>query len=156
MNIDYIHEPTDLQCGQAVLAMLLGTTAEYICEYLGNSRETDLREMKRVLTDHGINFSPERKQAQTVFDLPRCALLSLETPRCWHWSLYADGVFYDPEHGILGDFPPRTRASSFRRRTSKPSRKPLRTNPTGRRRSSREPPRSTPARTAARESSATA
>lgn len=94
MNIDYIHEPTDLQCGQAVLAMLLGTTAEYICEYLGNSRETDLREMKRVLTDHGINFSPERKQAQTVFDLPRCALLSLETPRCWHWSLYADGVFY--------------------------------------------------------------
>ena len=55
MNIDYIHEPTDLQCGQAVLAMLLGTTAEYICEYLGNSRETDLREMKRVLTDHGIN-----------------------------------------------------------------------------------------------------
>ena len=93
MNIDYIHEPTDLQCGQAVLAMLLGTTAEYICEYLGNSRETDLREMKRVLTDHGINFSPERKQAQTVFDLPRCALLSLETPRCWHWSLYADGVF---------------------------------------------------------------
>ena len=46
MNIDYIHEPTDLQCGQAVLAMLLGTTAEYICEYLGNSRETDLREMK--------------------------------------------------------------------------------------------------------------
>jgi len=64
MNIDYIHEPTDLQCGQAVLAMLLGTTAEYICEYLGNSRETDLREMKRVLTDHGINFSPERKQAK--------------------------------------------------------------------------------------------
>ena len=109
MNIDYIHEPTDLQCGQAVLAMLLGTTAEYICEYLGNSRETDLREMKRVLTDHGINFSPERKQAQTVFDLPRCALLSLETPRCWHWSLYADGVFYDPEHGILGDFPPSAR-----------------------------------------------
>ena len=33
---------------------------------------------------------------------------------------------------------------------------PLRTNPTGRRKSSREPPRSTPARTAARESSATA
>ena len=99
MNIDYIHEPTDLQCGQAVLAMLLGTTAEYICEYLGNDRETDLREMKRVLTDHGIKFSPERKQAQTVSDLPRCALLSLETPRCWHWSLYADGVFYDPEHG---------------------------------------------------------
>lgn len=105
MNIDYIHEPTNLQCGQAVLAMLLGTTAEYICKYLDNDRETDLREMKRVLTEHGIRFSPQRRQAHTVADLPRYALLSLETPRCWHWSLYADGTFYDPEHGILSDFP---------------------------------------------------
>ncbi len=105
MNINYIHEPTDLQCGQAVLAMLLGTSAEHICEYLGNHRETDLREMKRVLTEHGVSFSPERRQAQTKSDLPRCALLSLETPRCWHWSLYFDGIFYDPEHGILEDFP---------------------------------------------------
>lgn len=95
MNIDYIHEPTDLQCGQAVLAMLLGTTAEYICEYLGNSRETDLREMKRVLTDHGIKFSPERKQAQTVFDIPRCALHSLEVLGCWHWSLTQTAYFTD-------------------------------------------------------------
>lgn len=105
MKIDYIHEPTNLQCGQAVLAMLLGTTAEYICQYLDNDRETDLREMKRVLTEHGIRFSPQRRQAHTAADLPRCALLSLETPRCWHWSLYADGTFYDPEHGILSDFP---------------------------------------------------
>ena len=105
MNIDYIHERTDLQCGQAVLAMLLGTTAGYICKYLENDRETDLREMKRVLTEHGVKFSPERKQAQTKADLPPCALLSLETPRCWHWSLYFKGKFFDPEHGVLDDFP---------------------------------------------------
>lgn len=70
MKIDYIHEPTDLQCGQAVLAMLLGTTAEYICKYLDNDRETDLREMKRVLTEHGIGFFPQRRQAHTAADLP--------------------------------------------------------------------------------------
>lgn len=105
MNIKYIHEPTDLQCGQAVLAMLLGTTAESICRYLDNDRETNLREMKRVLSEHGINLLPERRQAFCKDDLPKCALLSLETPRCWHWSLYADGRFYDPEHGILEDFP---------------------------------------------------
>ena len=38
-------------------------------------------------------------------DLPSVALLSLETPRCWHWSLYFDGIFYDPEHGVLEDYP---------------------------------------------------
>lgn len=105
MMINYIHEPTDLQCGQAVLAMLLNTTAENICVYLDNDRETTLKEMKQVLFEHGINIFPERKQAVTKDDLPYCALLSLETPRCWHWSLYFDGVFYDPEHGILEDFP---------------------------------------------------
>ncbi len=105
MKIGYIHEPTELQCGQAVLAMLVGTTAEKICEYLGNERETDLGEMKRILAEHGIYLMPERRQAFTKADLPQCALLSLETPRCWHWSLYAEGVFYDPEHGVLDDFP---------------------------------------------------
>lgn len=105
MKINYIHEPTDLQCGQAVLAMLLGTTPEKICEFLHNDRETTLREMQLVLTANGIAFSRERKQAFTKADLPKIALLSLETPRCWHWSLYVDGVFYDPEHNILDDFP---------------------------------------------------
>lgn len=105
MNIEYIHEPTDLQCGQAVLAMLLGTTAESVCRYLGNERETNLSEMKRVLSEHRVTLLPERRQALCKEELPRCALLSLETPRCWHWSLYAEGVFYDPEHGVMDDFP---------------------------------------------------
>jgi len=105
MDITYIHEATDLQCGQAVLAMLAGTTAESVCAELLNERETTLREMKRFLAAHGMALSPERRQAFTKGDLPGCALLSLETPRCWHWALYADGVFYDPEHGVLDDFP---------------------------------------------------
>ena len=105
MNIKYIHEPTDLQCGQAVLAMLLGTSAEEICRRLGNDRETTLREMKQTLAENGIRFDPQRREAQSRAELPRCCLLSLETPRCWHWSLFADGVFYDPEHGVLDDFP---------------------------------------------------
>lgn len=85
--------------------MLLGVTAESICAYLNNERETDLREMKRVLAENGVRFSRERRQAFVKSDLPQCALLSLETPRCWHWSLYANGIFYDPEHGVLSDFP---------------------------------------------------
>lgn len=105
MTITYIREPTDLQCGQAVLAMLLNTTAEAICRELRNECETTLREMRATLVSHGLTLSPERKEAHDKSDLPPCALLSLETPRCWHWSLYADGTFYDPEHGTLSDFP---------------------------------------------------
>lgn len=103
--MNYIHEPTDLQCGQAVLAMLLDKTVEDIVCYLDNDRETDLKEMKKTLRDFGINISDNKVQVYDKKDLPELCLLSLETPRCWHWSLYYDGVFYDPEHGILSDFP---------------------------------------------------
>ncbi len=105
VEITYIHEPTDLQCGQAVLAMVLGKTPEYICGYLGNDRETDLKEMKRTFREHGVKISDVRKQAERREELPPLCLLSLETPRCWHWSLYCEGTFYDPEHGVLSDFP---------------------------------------------------
>ena len=93
MKIDYIHEPTDLQCGQAVLAMLLGTTAEYICQYLDNDRETDLREMKRVLTDHGIGFSPQRRQAHTlpIFLAVHCSVWKRQgagTGHCMRTALF--------------------------------------------------------------------
>lgn len=105
MRIEYIHEPTDLQCGQAVLAMLTGLPAEQVCGELGNERETTLREMKGFLQKHGFRVSDQRVQITAKEELPALSMLSLETPRCWHWSLYCDGIFYDPEHGVLDDFP---------------------------------------------------
>lgn len=105
MTINYIHEPTDLQCGQAVLAMIIGTTAEAICKLLDNDRETNLREMKDTLRNFGFTVSDERISVTHKNELPPLCMLSLETPRCWHWSLYCDGTFYDPEHGVMEDFP---------------------------------------------------
>lgn len=105
MNIGYIHEPTDLQCGQAVLAMALDKTVDEIIDYLGNDRETTLKEMKAAFREFGMNISDERQPVADKSDLPELCLLSLETPRCWHWSLYCRGIFYDPEHGVMNDFP---------------------------------------------------
>ncbi len=105
MNITYVHEPDDLQCGQAVLAMVTGIPVGEVSAVLGNSRETCLREMKGFLRSHGVSVSDERVQVSTREELPEMCLLSLETPRCWHWSLYSGGVFYDPEHGVMEDFP---------------------------------------------------
>ena len=105
MKIRYIHEPTDLQCGQAVLAMALNKTVDEIIEYLGNERETTLKEMKITLREFGVNISDERYLVIDRNELPEMCLLSLETPRCWHWSLFCNGKFYDPEHGIMDDIP---------------------------------------------------
>ena len=104
-KIDYIYEPTDLQCGQAVLAMITGLKVEDVVQKLGNDRETTLKEMKGFLRSQGAWISDIRVQVVSREELPPICLLSLETPRCWHWSLYCGGLFYDPEHGILDDFP---------------------------------------------------
>lgn len=105
LKIKYIHEPTDLQCGQAVLAMALNKTVDEIIGFLGNERETTLKEMKTAFREFGVEISDERREVNEKSELPEMCLLSLETPRCWHWSLFCDGIFYDPEHGVLEDFP---------------------------------------------------
>ena len=105
----HIFEPDPLQCGQAVLAMLTGKTVDEIIELCGTERETTLADMKRVLNLCGINMSAERIAVRDKEELPEIALLSLETPKCWHWSLYFKGRFLDPEYGVLEDFPPSNR-----------------------------------------------
>lgn len=102
---EYIHEPNDLQCGQAVLAMLSDRTVEEIINLCGTERETNLKQMLTALDELNISYGNMRVQVDNKGDLPPICILSLETPRCWHWSLYFKGVFYDPEHGVSDDFP---------------------------------------------------
>ena len=104
-EIKHIFEPNPLACGQAVIAMITGTDVLKIIELAGTDRETTLADMKALLSHFGFSLLTERKSAESLADLPDMALLSLETPRCWHWSLYASGKVYDPEHGVLEDFP---------------------------------------------------
>ncbi|MBO7519149.1 MAG: hypothetical protein J6T73_00080 [Clostridia bacterium] len=104
-EIKHVFEPNPLACGQAVIAMIAGADVGEVMKLAGTDRETTLADMKSLLSRFGFALSGERKQAQSVCDLPKTALLSLETPKCWHWSLYAAGKVYDPEHGVLDGFP---------------------------------------------------
>ena len=100
----YIKEPDPLQCGQAVLAMLCDKTVDEIIELVQTERETTLKDMFKALDRLGVRYSRDRIAVEKREDLPKICILSLDTPRCWHWSLYFDGVFYDPEHGVMDDF----------------------------------------------------
>ena len=89
--------------------MLTGKSVDEIIKECETVRETDLKCMKRVLGDNGMHLLGDRKAVTDKKDLPEIALLSLETPKCWHWSLYFRGLFYDPEYGLIKDFPPSNR-----------------------------------------------
>ena len=108
-NVKHIFEPNPLACGQAVLSMLSGVDVYEIFELVNTEKETTLKDMKNALKTLGISFKETRIEVKTKSKLPRVALLSLETPKCWHWSLFFDGVFYDPEYGVCDDFPPSNR-----------------------------------------------
>ncbi len=112
-KINHIYEPNPLACGQAVLAMLAGVSVEEIIDFVGTERETKLRDMFLCLEHYGIKYNKERLSVQKKEQLPEICILSLETPKCWHWSLYFKGIFYDPEYGVLEDFPPSARRYYF-------------------------------------------
>lgn len=108
-NIKHIFEPTPLQCGQAVLAMITGKTVKEIIDDCQNEKETTYNQMVSVLNNNGIDIIGKRTQFTDKSELPKVALLSLETPKCWHWSLYCYGLFYDPEYGLINEIPPSNR-----------------------------------------------
>ena len=108
-SVKHIYEPNPLACGQAVLAMLSGEDVKDIFSLVKTEKETTLKDMKNALVSLEIGFKNERVEVSEKSELPRVAMLSLETPKCWHWSLFFDGVFYDPEYGVLDDFPPSNR-----------------------------------------------
>ena len=53
-KVDYIHEPTDLQCGQAVLAMVTGLTVRQVVE----------EGIRRAYSDHEQRGAPSALFAQ--------------------------------------------------------------------------------------------
>ena len=57
---NYIKEPTDLQCGQAVLAMLSDKSVEDIIAIVGTERETTLKQMFLALDTLGIEYNTNR------------------------------------------------------------------------------------------------
>ncbi len=105
-NPQHIFEPTPLQCGQAVLSMLSGESVEEIIKICGTDRETTLKQMFNSLDFLGICYNKNRIEVDSKEKLPEICILSLETPHCWHWSLYFKGKFLDPEYGVLNHFPP--------------------------------------------------
>ena len=108
-NVNHIFEPNPLACGQAVVSMLSGVDVFDIIRLAKTEHETTLSDMKRLFSELDIKCSEVRVQVTKKESLPDIALLSLETPKCWHWSLYFKGIFYDPEYGVLDDFPPSNR-----------------------------------------------
>lgn len=108
-NVNHLYELNPLACGQAVICMLSGLDFESVFKLVKTEKETTLKDMFYAFDKLNIKIDKSRKEINDKCQLPSIALLSLETPKCWHWSLYFNGKFYDPEYGVSDDFPPSNR-----------------------------------------------
>jgi len=104
-DIKYIKEPTGYLCGQSVVAMLADVSVDEVIDVMGTDKGTSVQEVNDALAYYGIKHAKTRKKYIDGTVLPDLCILSLKLPGYGHWSLYYNGIFYDPEFGVLKECP---------------------------------------------------
>jgi len=104
--INYIKQPTEYLCGQAVVAMLADVSVEEIIFVMQNDKGTATAEIRNALKYYGLKTVTNARLKYTdETRLPECCILSLKLPEYGHWSLYYKGKYYDPEFGVSDKLP---------------------------------------------------
>jgi hypothetical protein len=79
---------------------------------IGHDKVTSVAEINNALTWYGIKHGKRQRYIKDEI-LPNICILSLKLPGYGHWSLYYEGKIYDPEFGVLKDFPPNVKLNHF-------------------------------------------
>jgi RimJ/RimL family protein N-acetyltransferase len=111
-SIKYVKEPTGYLCGQTVIAMLANISVDDVIDVIGHDRGTSVGEIDNALTWYGIKHGKRQKCNEDAV-LPEISILSLKLPGYGHWSLYYKGKIYDPEFGVLENFPPNSKLNHY-------------------------------------------
>jgi RimJ/RimL family protein N-acetyltransferase len=111
-GINYIKEPTGYLCGQSVIAMLANVSVDEVIDVIGHDKGTSVAEIANALTWYGIKHGKRQKCTDDAI-LPDICILSLKLPGYGHWSLYYKGKIYDPEFGVLENFPPNSKLNHY-------------------------------------------
>jgi hypothetical protein len=113
-SIQYIKQPTEYLCGQAVIAMLANVSVDEVISVMQNDKGTGTPMMKNTLKHYGIKTATSTRVKFTEgMTLPDCCILSIKMPGYGHWSLYYKSVFYDPEFGVLHELPNNAKLVSY-------------------------------------------
>jgi hypothetical protein len=102
MKIKYINQgPRDMKCGQAVLAMITGTSIDEICKIIGTEGGTFNTDIYKVLKKHNIPYLYKRCK---YFDkIPNNSIVKIgyKTFKDTHFIFKTNNKFYDPYTGII-------------------------------------------------------
>jgi len=105
-SISWIKEPTGYLCGQSCVAMLAAVSVDEVIKIMGTDKGTSHTHVKKALNYYGIRYAPINRSPDPNTPLPDLCMIVFTLPEYRHWSLYYKGIFYDPEFGILNEYPP--------------------------------------------------
>ena len=105
MEITYIPQPNgSKQCGQTVLAMLLGTDIKTICKEMKKSGGTRNSHLKKILDSYNIKY--RYKRCKHLEHIPKVAIVKIGFAGYshTHWTLKYEDFFYDPTIGVIKEY----------------------------------------------------
>ena len=102
-------------CGQACVAMLAGVSLEKSVSVFGKRGGTTTKEVIAALKKLGVKCGNKLFLAKNHIMTPICiAKLHFSWDKSHtHWTIYHNGVFYDPAIGKTERYPEGVRVTSF-------------------------------------------
>ena len=112
-QIKYLKQPTEYLCGQTCVAMLADVPVDEVIIVMQNDKGTGKKDIEKVLNYYGIKQSKTMIKADNSSVLPKTCILKVLLPKYGHWILFHDGMYYDPEFGLMGELYHKARIQSY-------------------------------------------
>jgi hypothetical protein len=94
--------------------MLANVSIEEAIKVMHTSGPTSIGQLIEALDYYGIKHAPRNtrisKKNPTISDV---AILTVHMPTYTHWAIYYNGDYYDPEFGLLKEYHPDGKITSF-------------------------------------------
>ena len=84
-----------------------------VIHVMQNDKGTGKKDIEKALNYYGIKQSKTMIKADNSSVLPKACILKVFLPKYGHWILYYDGMYYDPEFGLMDALYHKARIQSY-------------------------------------------
>lgn len=113
-QLNYVSQPEkSWLCGQACVAMLADITLTKSIAIFGKRSGTTTKDVIKALRSLGVNCGDKLISLKKQSKSPVCMVVLHDNTKNTHWTVYCNGLYYDPAAGIGNVYPEIVRETSF-------------------------------------------
>lgn len=111
-KITYVPQPDFYTCNQACLAMIAGIPIEEAIAVMKKYEGPGSSAFYKAFKKYGIDYMSWRT-VNNISELPPLCILLIKFSSYNHTVVYHDGVYYDPEFGVLSSCKPEGQVTHY-------------------------------------------